>query len=73
MDSTSYLLTDADVIAHLRLVSKVLNSNGLYVLEIRSVFEISKSTVNDREMEKEGIRVKSQWGTSVLCRGLIRF
>jgi ubiquinone/menaquinone biosynthesis C-methylase UbiE len=65
MDSTSYLLTNADVIAHLRSVSKVLNSDGLYILEMnhpKSVFQISKSTVNDWEMEKDGVKVKIQWG-----------
>jgi 2-polyprenyl-3-methyl-5-hydroxy-6-metoxy-1,4-benzoquinol methylase len=65
MDSTSYLLTNADVIAHLRSVSKVLNSNGIYILEMshpKSVFEITQSTVNDWEMKKDDITVKIQWG-----------
>lgn len=64
MDSTSYLLTNADVIAHLNSVSKILNSGGLYILEMshpKSAFEISKTTANDWEMEKDGVKVKIQW------------
>lgn len=65
MDSTSYLLTNSQVIAHLRTVAKVLNPSGLYILEMnhpKSVFEISKTTVNDWEMVRDDIRVKIQWG-----------
>jgi len=65
MDSTSYLLTNADVIAHLKSVAKILNPQGLYILEMshpQSVFEMAKVTVNDWEMEKDGVKVKIQWG-----------
>lgn len=67
MDSTSYLLTNEQVIEHLRSVAKVLNPGGLYVLEMshpKSVFDIAKSTVNQWEMIKENIKVKIQWGDS---------
>ncbi|AHI07180.1 hypothetical protein BDW_13400 [Bdellovibrio bacteriovorus W] len=33
MNSAAYLLTDAQVIEHLRSVAKVLNPGGLYVME----------------------------------------
>lgn len=65
MDSTSYLLTNADVIAHLKSVAKILNPGGLYVLEMshpKAIFEVSKVTINDWEMEKNGVKVKIQWG-----------
>ncbi|MBS1968881.1 MAG: class I SAM-dependent methyltransferase [Bdellovibrionales bacterium] len=65
MDSTSYLLTNAQVIEHLHSVAKVLNPGGLYVLEMshpKSVFDISKTTVNEWNMEREGIKVKVTWG-----------
>jgi hypothetical protein len=65
MDSTSYLLTNKDVITHLRSVANILNTHGFYILEMnhpKSVFEISKSTVNDWEMERNGVQVKIQWG-----------
>ncbi len=48
MDSTSYLLTNEQVIVHFQSVAKILNPGGLYVLEMshpRSVFQISQSTV----------------------------
>lgn len=65
MDSTSYLLSNNDVIQHLRSVAEILNPGGLYILEMshpKSVFDISKSTVSEWEMEKENIKVKIQWG-----------
>jgi SAM-dependent methyltransferase len=65
MDSTSYLLSNEDVIEHLRSVAKILNPAGLYVLEMshpKSVFGATSSTVSEWEMEKEGTKVKVQWG-----------
>jgi hypothetical protein len=65
MDSTSYLLTNAQVIEHLRSVAGILNPGGLYILEMshpRSVFSIAMSTANDWEMEKDGAKVKVAWG-----------
>ncbi|KYG67271.1 hypothetical protein AZI86_09720 [Bdellovibrio bacteriovorus] len=66
MDSTSYLLSNEAVIEHLRSVAQILNPGGLYILEMshpKSVFEISKSTASEWEMEKDGIKVKIQWGS----------
>ena len=67
MDSTSYLLTNEQVIDHLRTVAKVLNPGGLYVLEMnhpKSVFEVSKMTVNEWEMARGDIKVKVIWGSA---------
>lgn len=66
MDSTSYLLTNEDVITHFRSVASILNPKGLYILEMshpRSVFNITTSTVNTWEMKKDGVTVKTQWGS----------
>lgn len=65
MDSTAYLLTNDQVVEHFRSVAKILKPGGLYILEMshpRSVFQISQSTVNDWEMNRDGISVKVQWG-----------
>jgi SAM-dependent methyltransferase len=65
MDSTAYLLTNTQVIAHLKSVADILNPGGLYILEMshpRSVFDIAASTVNEWEMEKDGAKVKIAWG-----------
>jgi 2-polyprenyl-3-methyl-5-hydroxy-6-metoxy-1,4-benzoquinol methylase len=65
MDSTSYLLTNANVIDHLRSVAGILNPGGLYILEMshpKGIFEMAKTTVNDWEMERDGVRVKIKWG-----------
>lgn len=65
MDSVAYLVTNEAVIAHLQSVASVLNPGGLYILEMahpRSVFNIAASTVNDWQMEKDGITVDMKWG-----------
>lgn len=67
MDSTSYLLTNSQVIEHLRSVAKILNSGGLYILEMshpKSIFNIEKSTVNNWEMKRENTIVKIHWGSA---------
>jgi SAM-dependent methyltransferase len=65
MDSASYLLTNDQVIQHLRSVAKVLSADGIYVLEMshpKSVFDIAKTALNEWEMERDNIKVKVQWG-----------
>ncbi len=67
MDSTSYLLTNEQVIDHLRTVAQALNPGGLYVLEMshpKSVFDISKTTVNEWEMIRGDTKVKVTWGSA---------
>jgi len=66
MDSCSYLLTNDQVLSHLRSVAQILNPQGLYVLEMshpKSVFEMASATVNEWEMEKDGVKVKMKWGS----------
>lgn len=65
MDSTSYLLTNEDVISHLRSVASVLNKDGLYLLEMshpRDVFSVGKSSSTDWTEKQDGIEVSVQWG-----------
>lgn len=66
MDSTAYLLTNDQVVKHLRSVARALNPGGLYVLEMchpKAVFGVSEATVNSWEMNKEGIKVSITWGS----------
>jgi hypothetical protein len=65
MDSTSYLLTNQDVIDHLRSVAKNLKPGGLYILEMshpRDVFLVGKSTSTEWTETEGDIEVKIQWG-----------
>lgn len=66
MDSTSYLLTNQQVISHLRAVSESLNPGGLYVLEMthpKTILSGVKSTINEWEMERDEVKLKIQWGS----------
>lgn len=65
MDSTSYLLTNDDVINHLRSVAKALNKNGLYILEMshpRDVFSVGKSACTDWTAKEDDVEVSVKWG-----------
>jgi ubiquinone/menaquinone biosynthesis C-methylase UbiE len=65
MDSTSYLITNDDVITHLQSVARNLRDNGLYVLEMshpRDVFSVGKSASTEWECEQDDIKVSVQWG-----------
>ncbi len=65
MDSTSYLLDNAAVLANLDRVADHLNDGGIYVLEMghpRGVFGEAEHVGSDWEMEREGTRVKMRWG-----------
>lgn len=65
MDSASYMLTNEDVITHLKAVAGILNPGGIYILEMnhpKDIFRVSTTTVNSWEMAKDGIQVKLQWG-----------
>jgi ubiquinone/menaquinone biosynthesis C-methylase UbiE len=65
MDSTSYLLTNEDVINHLRSVARHLNEDGLYLLEMshpRDVFSVGKSSSTKWTAKQDGIEVSVQWG-----------
>lgn len=65
MDSTSYLLTNEEVIHHLKSVAACLNKGGIYVLEMnhpKSVLSTSKTTSTAWEMSREDCHVKVNWG-----------
>jgi ubiquinone/menaquinone biosynthesis C-methylase UbiE len=65
MDSTSYLITNDDVIAHLQSVARNLTDQGLYVLEMshpREVFSIGKSSSTEWDCEQDDIKVSVHWG-----------
>ncbi len=65
MDSTSYLLTNEQFVEHLKSVAGILHLHGLYILEMshpNSIFKIAESTTTEWEMEKDGVKVKIQWG-----------
>ena len=67
MDSTSYLLSNEDVLLHLNSVAKHLTPGGLYFLEMahpRDVFGMGKSTETTWEAERGGTKIKMQWGSS---------
>lgn len=65
MDSTSYLITNDDVINHLNCVADALNQNGIYILEMshpRDVFSVGKSSSTEWTEQKDDIKVSVQWG-----------
>lgn len=65
MASTGYLLTNADMVQHLKTVANNLNSNGIYVLEMlhpRDVFSVGISTSTSWEEIAGNIKVSVQWG-----------
>ena len=65
MDSTSYLLTNDDVIYHLRSVARALAKGGLYCLEMshpRDVFSVGTSSSSEWTQKDGGIEVSVKWG-----------
>ncbi|MBF0363761.1 MAG: class I SAM-dependent methyltransferase [Oligoflexia bacterium] len=65
MDSTSYLITNEDVVTHFKTVAKCLNKNGLYFLEMshpRDVFSVGKSTITEWTERDGDVEVSVQWG-----------
>ncbi len=65
MDSTSYLITNDDVINHLRSVAKSLKKDGLYLLEMshpRDVFSVGKSASTEWTEKQDDIEVSVKWG-----------
>jgi SAM-dependent methyltransferase len=65
MDSTSYLITNDDVINHLRSVAKSLKEDGLYLLEMshpRDVFSVGKSANTEWTEKQNDIEVSVKWG-----------
>ena len=65
MDSTSYLLTNDDVLSHFNSVARSLNRGGLYILEMshpRDVFSVGKSASTDWTQKQNDIEVTVKWG-----------
>lgn len=65
MDSTSYLITNDDVISHLRSVARSLKKEGLYLLEMyhpRDVFSVGKSASTEWTEKQNDIEVSVKWG-----------
>jgi ubiquinone/menaquinone biosynthesis C-methylase UbiE len=65
MASTGYLLRNDDMVSHLRAVSRSLEPNGIYVMEMthpRDIFAIGSSTKQEWTVEHEGCTVGIQWG-----------
>jgi SAM-dependent methyltransferase len=65
MDSTSYLLDNDVVLAHLNCVADHLNSGGLYILEMghpRYVFNTEGKVENRWEMSRGDKTVETIWG-----------
>ncbi len=66
MATFNLLLTNEDTIEHFRSVADNLVKSGLYVIELshpRDVFGPRSSTNYEWEMERDGIKVKTDWGS----------
>jgi class 3 adenylate cyclase/SAM-dependent methyltransferase len=65
MDSFSYLLTNERVLQHLKSVAACMKPQGIYVQEMahpRDVLRVGISVKTDWQMEKDGMKVRMQWG-----------
>ena len=65
MASTGYILTNEDMVKHLRAVWNSLNPQGVYVLEMlhpRDVFSVGKSTSTAWEATDGDVKVSVRWG-----------
>lgn len=65
MASFHHLLTNDDIVRHLRSVARNLTSGGLYVIEAnhpRDVFRTGKSLHNEWEAQRGETVVHSRWG-----------
>ncbi|HUU44137.1 MAG TPA: class I SAM-dependent methyltransferase [Acidobacteriota bacterium] len=65
MSSFHYLLTNDDIIRHLRAVARNLTPGGLYIVEAnhpRDVFRVGKSLKNVWEAQRGDTIVRSHWG-----------
>lgn len=65
LDSTAYLLTAQDFMAHLQAVARNLNAGGLYILEMShpaDVFARNQKVQTDWEMEDGPLHLEISWG-----------
>lgn len=68
MDSTSYLITNEDVINHLQAVARSLKKDGLYLLEMshpRDVFSVGKSASTEWTKKLNDTEVAVKWGDEI--------
>jgi len=66
MATFNLLLTNEDIIEHLGSVADNLVDGGLYIIELshpRDMFQLRTSTNYMWEMERDGIKVKTDWGS----------
>jgi SAM-dependent methyltransferase len=66
MATISLMLTNEDMIRHLRSVHRAVRPGGLYIVEMghpRDVFRAGESQQTGWEMEAEGLSVKVEWNT----------
>lgn len=65
MDSTSYLITNEDVLNHLQSVARALKKDGFYLLEMshpRDVFSVGKSASSEWTEKLNDTEVSVKWG-----------
>ncbi len=66
MATIHLLLTNRDILEHLDSVADNLTDNGLYLIEMthpRDMLTSEKSTGDKWEMERDGIKVTTDWGS----------
>lgn len=65
MESTAYLITNDDVIDHMKSVARSLKKDGLYILEMshpRDVFSVGKSSSTEWNVKQNDTEVSVKWG-----------
>ncbi|MBU8932812.1 MAG: class I SAM-dependent methyltransferase [candidate division Zixibacteria bacterium] len=63
------LLTNEDIVTHLRCVADNLKPHGLYIIEMthpRDIFPSEKGVQDKWELEGDGIKVETDWGTDAV-------
>lgn len=66
MATVHLLLTNRDLASHLDAVADNLNDNGIYLMELshpRDIFTQEKSAGNVWEIERDGVKVSTDWGS----------
>lgn len=70
IDSLSYLTQNENLLSHLKSVHNAVVPGGVYVIELRHPRDVwfggdKTSTINTWTMERDGIRVTTEWGVEV--------
>jgi SAM-dependent methyltransferase len=66
MATFGHLLTNRDTVDHLNAVADNLTDGGIYIIELqhpRDMFCVGKSTDNCWTIEKDGLKVTTDWGS----------